>query len=182
MSRREDNIKRGIRIARDIAKGLNIKLVELKHSSFPFKHQPCWSRYTRAAWKNRPEGYDADFFCERSIVTLPAPFKIYLGLFKDEEERIFSFFHELGHVLMEFPLLGQTIEQEKEATEIGILIAKSHRLIFSKRVIKRWEARLPEYEKELNKKELCVNCGSEDLGYWINDVDGVLCNKCFRSR
>jgi len=77
---------------------------------------------------------------------------IYLGIYDDEELKLASFFHELGHILIpdDFPAsVGYyTPAIERKAWRIGFEAAKSkHKLEFSQKVHEWVEGQIQTYVK-----------------------------------
>ena len=82
--------------------------------------------------------------------------EIYLGIYEDQELRLISFFHELGHVTSDIKFdEGITkYDIERDAWIKGLRIAQTHGIYFSFKA-KRWAVgELKTYEKYKHKKIL----------------------------
>jgi len=84
----------------------------------------------------------------------PASYKflgeIYLGIYKDDELKEISFFHELGHCIMIYPenyLECTEYQIEKMAWKEGLKIAKENGIKFSSKTLKWANEQLKTYSK-----------------------------------
>lgn len=68
---------------------------------------------------------------------------IYLGIYKDLELLVISFFHELGHIVKS---KGEKYNSEEEAWKIGIELAKEERLEFSENALNWAKTQLSTYQ------------------------------------
>jgi hypothetical protein len=85
--------------------------------------------------------------------------EIYLGIYDDPEEKIISFFHEVGHTLVPHRSLKKvkydTYKCEALAWKYGIQLAKFYGIEFSKETKKKAKIQLETYrgydEREVRK-------------------------------
>lgn len=68
--------------------------------------------------------------------------EIWIGIYKNEELRLASFFHEVGHIIdpIDWSLNANSTTQYKSeawAWEIGFRLAETHGIVFSKKT-KQW--------------------------------------------
>lgn len=102
-------------------------------------------------------GMDKDSFHNHSFIA----HDIWIGFYDNEECRIASFFHELGHML-ENKRRRTKIGIEKEAWRLGFKVAKKYKIVFSK-VVKQYmkeclksyreSAKVIKAESKISKRE-----------------------------
>jgi len=99
-------------IIQSISNNMNLKITDCKEISY---------------WVNGGTGCREDYVNKSYICGN----EIILGIYDSEENRLISFFHELGHIASHKLWVESEYENEKMAWEIGFMIAASHGVFFS---------------------------------------------------
>lgn len=108
----------------DFCKKHNITLNEVKYSST--------ERYNNKSW--------ATFYFIKPIIPDASLGEITIGVYDNNEYKEISFYHELGHCLVDYPNNYKDISEyklEKLAWKEGLKIAKQNNIYFSTNAL-RW--------------------------------------------
>jgi len=123
---------------KEITEKYNVKLYEVQPGD----------KYCQA---NDEESYHNSSYCAGSVRNDP---ELWLGFYDDEELRLISFFHEMGHMIDDTPWEdGMTVyDFEKIAWEKGYILAKEYGVKFSRKA-KGWATRQLNSYKGFEERE-----------------------------
>ena len=125
---------------KEIAGKYNVKLYEVQPGD----------KYCQA---NDEESYHNSSYCAGSVRS-KCDAELWLGFYDDEELRLISFFHEMGHMLDDTLYKeGMTVyDFEKTAWEKGYELAKEYGIKFSRKS-KGWATKQLNTYKDFEKRE-----------------------------
>ena len=111
---------------KDIEERFNIKIIDARKN--PDIHKEV--------------GMDLESFINKSYSSNE---NIWLGFYEDDELRVVSLFHELGHNLIRESM--SKYEQEKNAWDIGLKLALEYGITFSLKTFEWVKKQLETYDK-----------------------------------